>query len=70
MANHFTWKLVDDVAAELGASESARLKWRQPKRGVPADWQIKILAELTRRNIEADFADFATLPENPGRIAA
>lgn len=70
MQNHLTWKLVDEVAADLGASEAARLKWRQPKRGVPADWQIKIADELGKRGVEVQFYDFASLPENPGRIAA
>ena len=70
MANNLTWKMVDEVASDLGASEAARLKWRQPNRGVPSDWQIKIATELARRDIAVDFGDFATLPENPGRIAA
>ena len=70
MANHLTWALVDGVAADLGATEAARLKWRQKDRGVPAVWQIKIANELMRRGVPVALADFASLPENPGRIAA
>lgn len=70
MANHLTWKLVDETAAELGASEAARLKWRQARRGVPAEWQIKIADALRERGVSVAFADFAALPPNPGRIAA
>ena len=70
MANHLTWSLVDDAAAQLGAKESARLKWRQPNRGVPAAWQIKITRELMRRGVPVSLDDFATLPVNPGRVAA
>lgn len=70
MANQITWQLVDAVAADLGASEPARQKWRQPGRGVPPIWQIKIVQELMRRSVPASLDDFAGLPENPGRIAA
>jgi hypothetical protein len=70
MSNHLTWALVDDVAADLGAGESARFKWRQPKRGVPAVWQIKIMRELMKRGVPVSLDDFARLPENPGRVAA
>lgn len=70
MANHLTWKLVDEIAADLGVSEAARLKWRQAGRGVPAEWQIKIADVLRAKKVAFDFADFAALPANPGRIAA
>lgn len=70
MANHLTWKLVDETAAELGATEAARLKWRQAGRGVPAEWQIKIADLLRSRGVSFDFSEFASLPANPGRIAA
>lgn len=70
MANHLTWKLVDEIAADLGATEPARLKWRQPKRGVPAAWQIKIARELMSRGVAVSLDDFGNLPENPGRVAA
>lgn len=77
MSNHagmaettLTWRLVDDTAADLGASDSARLKWRQPNRGVPAEWRIKITQALMARGIPVALADFDGLPENPGRIAA
>jgi hypothetical protein len=64
------WRLVDEVAAELGAKESARAKWRQPARGVPADWRIKITQTLLARGVPIALSDFERLPENPGRIAA
>lgn len=70
MANHLTWSLVDEVAASQGATEAARFKWRQPKRGVPPSWQIKIARELMQRGIPVSLDDFARLPVNPGRIAA
>jgi hypothetical protein len=70
MGNHLTWQLVDAVAADLGATESARLKWRQRGRGVPPAWQIKIVGELMRRGVAVALADFATLEPTPGRIAA
>lgn len=65
-----TWRIVDTTAAELGASESARLKWRQRKRGVPADWRIRITQSLMARGIPIALSDFDLLPRNPGRIAA
>jgi hypothetical protein len=64
------WRLVDDIAAELGASKEARLKWRQPKRGVPAEWRIKITQTLMARGVPIALSDFDGLSENPGRIAA
>jgi hypothetical protein len=70
MANHLTWKLVDETAADLGAGESARLKWRQTGRGVPPVWQIKIARELMAQGIPVSLDDFSRLPENPGRVAA
>ncbi len=70
MPNTLTWKLVDDTAASLGVNEAARLKWRQAGRGVPAVWQIKIVRELMMQGVPVSLDDFATLPENPGRIAA
>jgi hypothetical protein len=65
-----SWRIVDETAAELGAGESARLKWRQPNRGVPAEWKIKITQALMARGVPVALADFDKLPENPGRIAA
>lgn len=65
-----TWRVVDDIATELGASESARLKWRQTGRGVPAEWRIRITQTLMARGIPIALSDFDSLPENPGRIAA
>jgi hypothetical protein len=65
-----TWRTVDDIAAELGAKPEARAKWRQPGRGVPAEWRIKITQALMGRSIPISLSDFDRLPENPGRIAA
>lgn len=70
MPDTLTWKLVDDIAANLGVNEPARLKWRQPGRGVPASWQIKIVRELMARGVPVSLDDFAKLPTNPGRVAA
>ena len=70
MANHLTWQVVDEVAADLGANAAARIKWRQRGRGVPASWQIRIMRELMERGVIVSLDDFARLPENPGRIAA
>lgn len=68
--NTLTWQLVDDIAAELGANKEARLKWRQPNRGVPPIWRIKITQTLMARGVPIALNDFDRLPENPGRIAA
>ena len=70
MANHLNWKIVDDIAAELGASVSARHKWRQRDRGVPLEWRLKIVTELCARGAPVSIADFDGLPVKPGRIAA
>jgi hypothetical protein len=70
MDNHLTWSLVDSVAAELGAAEPARMKWRQRGRGVPPIWQIRIVNSLMTRGVAVALSDFARLPETPGRIAA
>lgn len=68
--NTLSWRMVDEIAAELGAKDSARLKWRQPSRGVPAEWKIKITQALMSRGVPIALSDFESLPENPGRIAA
>lgn len=64
------WRIVDDTAAELGANKEARAKWRQPGRGVPAEWRIRITQALMARGVPIALNDFDTLPEKPGRIAA
>ena len=64
------WRIVDDTAAELGASREARLKWRQKGRGVPAEWKIKITQALMARGVAVALSDFDGLEETPGRIAA
>ncbi len=69
MSNHLSWQLVDSVAADLGAKPEASAKWRQPDRGVPAAWQIKIMGELMARGVPVSINDFRRLPPNPGRIA-
>ena len=63
-------RVVDDIAAELGAKQEARAKWRQPGRGVPAEWRIKITQALMARGVPIALNDFDELPEKPGRIAA
>lgn len=68
--NTLSWRVVDDIAAELGANREARAKWRQPGRGVPAEWKIKITQALMARGVPIALSDFDGLPENPGRIAA
>lgn len=62
------WRIVDDTAAELGAKQEARAKWRQ--RHVPPEWRIKITQALMARGVPVALADFDKLPTNPGRIAA
>lgn len=64
------WRLVDEVAASLGAGEAGRLKWRQRDTGVPPKWRISIAQELMRRGIPVALADFDKLDTTPGRIAA
>ena len=70
MVETLTWQIVDNVAAELGVKEPARLKWRQPGRGVPPVWQLKIARSLMERGVPVSLDDFAKLETNPGRIAA
>ena len=65
-----TWKLVDDIAANLGAGEAGRLKWRQRDAGVPPKWRIAIAQELMRRGMPVALTDFDKLEVAPGRIAA
>jgi hypothetical protein len=65
-----TWKLVDDTASQLGVNDSARLKWRQVGRGVPAVWRIKIVESLLARGVPVALGDFDRLEVTPGRIAA
>lgn len=64
-----TWLIVDEVAAELGAKAARRRKWRQPGRGVPPHWRIKITQALMARGVPVALNDFDRLPEKPGRIA-
>ena len=66
--NNLTWKTVDDIAAELGAGEAGRLKWRQRGAGVPPKWRIAISQELMRRGIPIALSDFDGLEQTPGRI--
>jgi hypothetical protein len=68
--NTLNWRVVDDIAAELGVKPEARAKWRQPGRGVPAEWKIKITQTLMSRGVPIALSDFDNLPERPGRIAA
>lgn len=68
--NALNWRVVDDIAAELGASKDARFKWRQAERGVPSKWRIKIAQKLMSKGMPISLSDFDTLPETPGRIAA
>lgn len=62
------WKLVDDLAAALGAGEAARLKWRQGGRGVPPAWRIRIAEAARAAGNPIDFAAFDALPSTPGRL--
>ncbi len=68
MTLNLTWKLVDDIATELGVRADARYKWRQ--RSVPPKWRISIAQELMRRGVPVALADFDHLATTPGRIAA
>jgi hypothetical protein len=70
MSHSLSWKLVDDVAADLGATEAARIKWRQRGRGVPPVWRIKIVERLMAAGTPVALSDFDRLPVSPGRIAA
>lgn len=70
MQKALDWKLVDDIAATLGAEAETRRKWRQRDSGVPQAWRIKIVEALARDGHTVSFAAFDDLPQNPGRIAA
>jgi hypothetical protein len=63
--NTLNWRVVDDIAAELGAKDYARAKWRQ--RGIPAEWKIKITQTLMARGVPVALNDFDRLS---GRLAA
>lgn len=62
-----TWLTIDTVAAELGAKDYARAKWRQ--RGVPAEWKIKITQALMARGVPIALSDFDSLTTQT-RLAA
>lgn len=68
--NALTWAVVDKTAEALGATETARLKWRQPGRGVPPAWRIKIAEALMAAGVPVALSSFDQLESNPGRIAA
>lgn len=68
METKLTWRVVDDIASELGVGNEARLKWRQ--RGVPSKWRIRLSETLMARSIPVSLSDFDKLELNPGRIAA
>jgi hypothetical protein len=61
-----TWGIVDNTAAELGAKDYARQKWRQ--RGVPFRWRVRITQALMARGVPVALNDFDRLTD--GRIAA
>lgn len=42
------WVQIDRLAAELGVKAASRKKWRQRK-GVPARWHLKLIAQAERR---------------------
>ncbi len=70
MTLNLTWKLVDDIAIEMGVKDQARYKWRQRAGGVPSKWRIAIVQEMMRRGVPVALAEFDTLETTPGRIAA
>ena len=47
-----TWKIIDDLAAEIGVEANARRVWRQ--RGVPHWARLPILRLAEQRGIEID----------------
>ena len=65
--SNLTWKIVDDVAGNLGASDAARAKWRQRGRGVPPAWRIRIVQDLMASGTPVSLADFDKLPLTTGR---
>lgn len=69
-SNPLTWAIVDAEAEALGAEPEARRKWRQPGRGVPSDWKLRLIESLGAKGLKVVAADFDALPVNPGRIAA
>jgi hypothetical protein len=57
--NTLNWRVVDDIAAELGVKAEARAKWRQ--RRVPPEWRIKITQALMARGVPVSLSDFDSL---------
>ena len=51
-------KLIDQIGAELGASDAARAKW--PQRGVPHKWRLPIMQKAAERGMSITVSDFAT----------
>lgn len=50
------WKLIDEIAAELGVDANVRRVWRQ--RHVPHKWRLPILREASKRGLEIDESAF------------
>ena len=49
-------KLIDQIGAELGASDAARAKWSQ--RGVPHKWRLPIMQKAAERGLSITVSDF------------
>jgi len=50
--NQKPWKIIDEIAADLGVSENNRRVWRQ--RRTPDKWRLKIVREAERRGVALD----------------
>lgn len=55
------WKLIDRLGTELGASFSARQKWRQ--HGVPHKYRIDMIELAQREGVELGREDFDPVSE-------
>lgn len=65
-----TWEIVDAIAAELGATDANRRKWRQTGRQVPDAWRIRIVNALKARGAVVEFSAFDDLPPRPGKLSS
>lgn len=56
------WQFIETVAAEMGAKEEARRKWRERGR-VPHRWRLPIMEAARAKRVKLDSAIFDNVPQ-------